>query len=431
MRRISIVGVEGSGKTVLLSAIGDKYENPDVSGVFMSPENARAFGFVKLHMEAMRNGQWPAATTTNSNLDWTLFKKTDSDKETICQLSLLDFAGELYRLCFGEHSEDEIGNWAEEMEILKKHIAESDLLIVIVNLSDVINASPSNPRARETMWLTKSVIDYATRNGNDKDVAIVFSQADIYKSEIEACGGKEAALQKYLPHVANVYDSLPIFAVSAINKTIPDENTGIAIPANDFKSEGLDELMEWIIAKTPGYADLAQTMTNTRLAPINLWAKAQDLHDLYQNSQSESTATRYSIARDLYETLRELRTANIKSPKNAQTSEDVDILETKAQEYIDFESMANDIMSAVTYFDKNTALNKLEEYSHASQQIAMDKSRLSQEIDSLFNILKKNHDTAMQRKTLKTVLVLFSIVAIAVAGWFGYKLISKNFMMNV
>ena len=420
MRKISIVGVEGSGKTVLLSAIGDKYENPDVSGVFMSPENARAFGFVKLHMEAMRNGQWPAATTTNSNLDWTLFKKTDSAKETICQLSLLDFAGELYRLCFGEHSEDEIGNWAEEMEILKKHIAESDLLIVIVNLSDVINASPSNPRARETMWLTKSVIDYATRNGNDKDVAIVFSQADIYKSEIEACGGKEAALQKYLPHVANVYDSLPIFAVSAINKTIPDENTGIAIPARDFKSEGLDELMEWIIAKTPGYADLAQSMTDTRLAPIHLWAKAQDLHDLYQNSQSESTATRYSIARDLYETLRELRTANIKSPKNAQTSEDVDILETKAQEYIDFESMANDIMSAVTYFDKNTALNKLEEYSRISQQIALDKSRLSQEIDSLFNILKKNHDTAMQRKTLKTVLVLFSIVAIAVAGWFGY-----------
>lgn len=420
MRKISIVGVEGSGKTVLLSAIGDKYENPDVSGVFMSPENARAFGFVKLHMEAMRNGQWPAATTTNSNLDWTLFKKTDSAKETICQLSLLDFAGELYRLCFGEHFEDEIGNWAEEMEILKKHIAESDMLIVIVNLSDVINASPSNPRARETMWLTKSVIDYATRNGNDKDVAIVFSQADIYKLEIESCGGKEAALQKYLPHVANVYDNLPIFAVSAINKTIPDENTGIAIPAHDFKSEGLDELMEWIIAKTPGYADLAQSMTDTRLAPINLWAKAQDLHDLYQNSQSESTATRYSIARDLYETLRELRTANIKSPKNAQTSEDVDTLETKAQEYIDFESMANDIMSTVTYFDKNTALNKLEEYSHTSQQIAMDKSRLSQEIDSLFNILIKNHDTAMQRKTLKTVLVLFSIVAIAVASWFGY-----------
>ncbi|MBE6405936.1 MAG: hypothetical protein E7040_07945 [Lentisphaerae bacterium] len=420
MRKISIVGVEGSGKTVLLSAIGDKYENPDVSGVFMSPENARAFGFVKLHMEAMRNGQWPAATTTNSNLDWTLFKKTDSVKEIICQLSLLDFAGELYRLCFGEHSEDEIGNWAEEMEILKKHIAESDLLIVIVNLSDVINASPSNPRARETMWLTKSVIDYATRNGNDKDVAIVFSQADIYKSEIEACGGKEAALQKYLPHVANVYDNLPVFTVSAINKTVPDENTGIAIPARDFKSEGLDELMEWIISKTPGYADLAQSMTDTRLAPIHLWAKAQDLYTQYQNSQFESTATRYSIAKDLYETLQELRSANIKSPKNAQTSEEVNILEIKAQEFFDFESIANDIMSTVTCFDKDTALNKLEEYSRTSQQVEMDRPRLSQEIDSLFNILKKNHDTAIQRKKLKIALVLLSIVAITIAGWVGY-----------
>jgi len=35
MTKVSIVGVRGSGKTVLLAALGDKYQRPDENGLFL------------------------------------------------------------------------------------------------------------------------------------------------------------------------------------------------------------------------------------------------------------------------------------------------------------------------------------------------------------------------------------------------------------
>lgn len=49
MSKISIVGVEGSGKTVMMAAFGDKYKHPDSSGLFLSPENPTAFIMTILH----------------------------------------------------------------------------------------------------------------------------------------------------------------------------------------------------------------------------------------------------------------------------------------------------------------------------------------------------------------------------------------------
>ena len=431
MKKISIVGVEGSGKTVLLSAIGDKYENPDASGVFLSPENERAFGFTTMHMHAMRSGQWPVATTANSNLDWTLFRKTDGRNEEICRLSLLDFAGEAYRLCFGEHSEEETDNWADVLAALKDHIAQSDLLIVIVNLSDVINASPTDPRSRETKWLTKSVIDYASRNGNSKDVAIVFSQADVYKSEIEACGGNEAALRKYLPHVANVYGNLPVLAVSAINKTRPDDITGKAVPAKDFDSEGIDELMEWIISKMPGYADFAQEMAELRLAPIYLWQEARDLYAQYLASLTLSTAERYSIACALQKKLLELRAASEKSPKNAPAQGDLLPLEEKALAIFDFETKAKEVMSLVTYSSKAAALRRLEEYAQKDQRISMEKQHLEKEIDGMFAKLKGEHSVSVRKGLITVAFLIVGIVGLATAGWFYHVKKEKQLAMEI
>ncbi len=418
MRKISIVGVEGSGKTVLLSAIGDKYENPDSSGIFMSPENSRAFGFVKLHMEAMKNGQWPAATTTNSNLDWSIYHRTGQQKELVCQLSLLDFAGELYRLSFGEHTEEEISAWGDEITVLKDHIAESDLLVVIVNLSDIINGSPSNIRTRETMWLSKSVIDYAIRNGKNKDVAIVLSQSDVYREEIAACGGNQGVLQKYLPHVANLYDDLPIFAVSAINKTVPDEN-GMAVPAQGFESEGLDELMEWIIAKTLGFEAVAQSMIENRLAPSKLCQKANDLYAKYFNSLELNTFERCDIAEKLSDTIQQLHEANAKSPQNAwEVSENI---AREAQEILQFEVAAREIMQSITAQDCNSALTKLEKYAQSSAKIAENQERLSSEINYFYNKIKTARANAVKKKTFITLSIVLLLGVLAVAGNVAYK----------
>lgn len=221
MAQVTIVGVEGSGKTVLMTAMGALYERPDTEGYFLSPENPAAFDFVKMQMDIMRNGQWPAATLTDSlrYLNWSLFKKSTSGPQRIAELSFLDFAGEIYRLAFGDHDKSEKHGFEDEISALQEHIKKADVLITLINLSDIINGTVSNYRTRETMWLTKAILDFTQKNGNAKHTAIVFSQADTYKDIINDLGGPEKTLQKYLPHVANMYDNCPVFAVSAVDKT--------------------------------------------------------------------------------------------------------------------------------------------------------------------------------------------------------------------
>ena len=253
MAQVTIVGVEGSGKTVLMTAMGALYERPDTEGYFLSPENPAAFDFVKMQMDIMRNGQWPAATLTDSlrYLNWSLFKKSTSGPQRIAELSFLDFAGEIYRLAFGDHDKSEKHGFEDEISALQEHIKKADVLITLINLSDIINGTVSNYRTRETMWLTKAILDFTQKNGNAKHTAIVFSQADTYKDIINDLGGPEKTLQKYLPHVANMYDNCPVFAVSAVDKTTVD-NDGIMIPSSDFTSSGIKNLITWIIDSTVG-----------------------------------------------------------------------------------------------------------------------------------------------------------------------------------
>ena len=48
MSKISIVGVEGSGKTTLMAAFGEKYERPDKYGYGLKAANARTFRMEKI-----------------------------------------------------------------------------------------------------------------------------------------------------------------------------------------------------------------------------------------------------------------------------------------------------------------------------------------------------------------------------------------------
>lgn len=308
MSKISIVGVEGSGKTVMMAAFGDKYKHPDSSGLFLSPENPTAFSFVEVQMEQMHQGKWPNATVTDSlkSLNWSLFLKRDGKNQKICDISFLDFAGEIYRLAFGDHSESEKSGLENEIAALKKHIIESDMLIVLINLSEIINGSVSNARTRETMWLSKGILDFAQRETNISNIAIVFSQADVYNTIISTYGGVQKTYEHFLPHCANVYPDIPIISVSAINKTTPDEN-GLAVPDQGFESEGLDDLMKLIIGNFPNYLFLLDEIEekikkNEQLKKQVIEAQIQYINSLQQKTPS---ASRYHLATSFLQIVQE------------------------------------------------------------------------------------------------------------------------------
>ena len=251
MKKVAIVGVEGSGKTVMLAGLGDLYTYPDEEGYMLVPKNFSTAAYVAEKIERMRKGEWPSATAGDEmeGLDWTLKRcvpGTRSRPETVCEVSFLDFAGEVYRTAFGIGEGD--ASLAGQAEELKRYVREADDLLVLINLHDVIVHGIRDRRVQEAMWITKAILDAALAEENGRKApraAIVLSQADSYAETINECGGALGVLQKHLPYVAYDYRWLDVFAVNAVDKTRLDDG-GNVVPEADFTEKGLLPILTWI-----------------------------------------------------------------------------------------------------------------------------------------------------------------------------------------
>ncbi len=54
MKKIAIVGVEGSGKTVMLAGLGELYSHPDPEGYFLCPKNFQTATYVAVGHSPLR-----------------------------------------------------------------------------------------------------------------------------------------------------------------------------------------------------------------------------------------------------------------------------------------------------------------------------------------------------------------------------------------
>ena len=251
MKKVAIVGVEGSGKTVMLAGLGHLYSRPDVNGYFLCPKNFQTAAYVSDKIARMRKGEWPTATADDvmQGLDWTLRRRQGEGMrpKDVCEVSCLDFAGEVYRYAFVRQEATPV-DLRDEVQSLKDYVREADDLIVLINLRDIIVHGEGDPRVQEAMWITNAILSYALDEQEGRSVpraAIVLSQADSYLATIRACGGPKGVLAKYLPHVANNYDWLDVLVASAVDKTRVDRD-GNTVPAEDFTSKDLRPIMGWI-----------------------------------------------------------------------------------------------------------------------------------------------------------------------------------------
>ena len=256
MKKVAIVGVEGSGKTVMLAGLGDLYSRPDGDGYFLSPKNYQTAAYVQEKIARMRRGEWPMATAGDAmqGLDWTLRRRQGEGQrpKDVCEVSCLDFAGEVYRYAFVNEGAAP-ADLEDEVASLKEYVRNADDLIVLINLRDIIVRGEDDPRVQEAMWITNAILSYALDEQDGRKVpraAIVLSQADSYADTIRSCGGPKGVLAKYLPHVANNYDWLDIMAVRAVDRTVLDEN-GNTVPAPDFRPTPLRTVMDWIRGVAP------------------------------------------------------------------------------------------------------------------------------------------------------------------------------------
>ena len=262
MRKVAVVGVEGSGKTVMLAGIGELCTNPNENGYFLTPKNFSTVEYVNRQLSRLRKGEWPSATTTDAmeNLGWVLKRKTEKGRPVdVCELSFLDFAGEVYRAAFIPERAN--GALEDEVGALRRYVAEAEGLVVLINLRDVIVHGQDMPETQEAIWITNAILDFAlSRNDGKKPprTTLVLSQADGYAETINGCGGAREVLKKYLPYVAGNYGWIDVVTASSVDKTRIDRD-GNVVPASDFTFNGLKELIHWMfpeMASTRGNEDM-------------------------------------------------------------------------------------------------------------------------------------------------------------------------------
>lgn len=240
MSKVAIVGVEGSGKTVLMAALGEMYGQASHDSLYLMPENQAAFSFMTRIPHKMRvEHQWPEATAIESMkyLKWTVRIGT----EVLTELEMLDYPGELYRMAFGDRKEDEIEGTKAQIHEFLEHLVTADFLIVLLNLKDAMDVG-ANARNNETVWLTRGIFDYAQKLPNIKNRLLVFTQADRYREILEGPGGAKAVQEKHLPMLSILHPDLECTSIAAIEA--PESDAPGTEPTTDG---GLQELMTRIV----------------------------------------------------------------------------------------------------------------------------------------------------------------------------------------
>lgn len=266
MGKVAIVGVEGSGKTVLMAGLCECFKQvPGSDDPYLMPENQAAFKFMETVPYALRvKREWPSATGIDNlrAMRWT-YRYEDEIIETI---ELLDYPGELYRLAFGDSEEirkDDLDAKQNEIRKFLDHLIDADTLLVLLNLSDIVNLG-ENPKNLETVWITRGIFDYAKKLPNIKRTLLVFTQADRHAAALEAVGSEQALYEAKLPMLKCVHPDLKVIAMSAMSEMDADGR-----PQSDYSAAGCLEVMRYVLAEKDCVAQRYLALCETNLERIN------------------------------------------------------------------------------------------------------------------------------------------------------------------
>ncbi len=250
MKKVAIVGVEGSGKTVMLAVLGALYSQPDGNGYFLEPQDPETLAYVRRVCGRLQKGQWPSATETDCafGLKWHLRRQSPKSRKSkvVGEVSCLDFAGEVYRAAF---SGGTARGLTAQVSELKSYLLGADTIILLLNLRDSVTRGIEDQRAVDAEFsalkMLKFVLEPEDAAQHLPRVLLALSQADAYSSTIEACGGPGETLRKYLSLVASSFGYLDVVAVNSCGTTIDDQ--GDCVPDCKLSLVGLKPMVDWML----------------------------------------------------------------------------------------------------------------------------------------------------------------------------------------
>ena len=274
-REVLLLGVKGSGKTVLLSVLGKRFESEGPLGLCLVPESGTATDdFVTEVALRLAEGRFPAATGRSERmlLRWTV----RSGRRTLFSLSSMDCAGEtiLDAFCGAQDGDDDDvpqldddelyvtrpgGGEKAVAEMLREMADRAAAICLVLNPNDF----PSNAR-RAVLDDPDQKRDFEERFKAMRRLSLAIAQNPCYagktlfvlltqvgdeaiRSGLESTGDPASYVESEFPALLRSAPGARCLAVSAVNEVDEsvDERTGRVVlsPAHGFTSSGLTEFL--------------------------------------------------------------------------------------------------------------------------------------------------------------------------------------------
>lgn len=247
--KVAIVGMTGSGKTVLISTLASRMTQMAEEGVFMAPfgdNRLQTLQKTQSNWTTLNKGNWPPSTPAEELLkqQWEL-----SVKNCQAQVQFLNCSGQDLRAFFQTDNFNP-GSLSEERKNVYEAIRSANILIFLVNMKDLL----ANPDWLETLSNPDQIINTLNKRCSaPRKMAIAFSQYDRYKSEVDQKFKSDFLeyLQHYIPLLHGQYiqkRNFEIIPVSAVyNPKSVTENDEVKLyPVPGFSSYNLKKLIYWI-----------------------------------------------------------------------------------------------------------------------------------------------------------------------------------------
>lgn len=257
---VAILGLTGSGKTVLACTLARRLRAENATGVVWLPMGGYTLSYVDAMWDRLARGEWPGSNVSLVHqlgaertsgempmLEWTLMVQGAVQGRT----RLIDLSGQDFAYVFGGEQEIQHAAQRERLESLRAYCLGADIVLFLINLQDHIGQGDPD-RARADQATIKGAIDALLEANPRRAIALVLTQSDLYEATARRLGGWSEVLRERVPYIHEAYcvqRPLPLFAVSAV-ANLEERFTGRGIlraPAPGFGSRGLQPLLTWMV----------------------------------------------------------------------------------------------------------------------------------------------------------------------------------------
>lgn len=249
--KIAIVGMTGSGKTVLISTLAMKMSQMADQGIFLAPvgENRRqTLRYVQENWQTLNSGKWPPSTPAGEliHLEWELTTKTNA-----ATVRFTDCAGQDIHTIFSQEQFN-YSALSLHQKYIFDYLRSANVLIFLINMEDVLGRSPKQT-LENSLDIDQMFYVLNQKANFPRKTALVLSQFDKYRDELKV--KYDNNLLEYLranfPQLHGQYiknSNFTVIPVAAVEttRTIIENGMTKQIPVENFSSYNLKKLISWI-----------------------------------------------------------------------------------------------------------------------------------------------------------------------------------------